>query len=229
MARITSVPRAVTVPSMVPEISASSTSTAPRNMPPGAIDSSMAWIIWASTMPWTSSRSASWIEPWTLMPRPITMVRRSAEARRGWPFWPDWGWVPPGWGAAGNGGRLIGGASFGGAGRKGGTPRPESVGRAGRVGAAAGFGGSAGGSSGLRRLNTVGSDPESEARLLGYHAPPRPDNPDAGSIRAAKGPAPRTWTMAARPSTGANRFSPGTSPAAATSPPWAKITSRRWR
>ena len=49
-----------------------------------ATDSSVAWIIWLSTVPSTTRRSASLTVPCRLMPRPTTSVRRSAvEGRAG--------------------------------------------------------------------------------------------------------------------------------------------------
>ena len=132
VARTIRLPRAVTVPSMVPPISASSTSTAPLKTPPWVMDTSVACSRVASTKPSTTRRSASWMVPWTLMPRPTTKVRRSVGSRgagraggiagRGTvPL--AGGGFEAGWG---KGGRDMGVASLGGAGRKGGTPRPLS-------------------------------------------------------------------------------------------------------
>ena len=56
-------PRAVSVPSIVPAISASSTSISPLKMPPGDMASSVAWIMVASTVPSTTRRSASCTVP----------------------------------------------------------------------------------------------------------------------------------------------------------------------
>src|ERR1700733_12548655 len=155
VARTTSEPRAVSVPSIVPAISASSTSTSPLKMPPGEIASSVAWIMLASTVPSTTRRSASCTVPCTLIPRPTTRVRRSPGSRAGERTGGKPGRAPlagggaqdggggertggkPGRaplaggaakpvGAGESGGRDMGCASFGGAGRNGGTPRPVS-------------------------------------------------------------------------------------------------------
>src|SRR5271166_7211986 len=68
---------------MVPAISASSTSTSPLNTPPWLIESSVAYILVASTVPSTTTRSACSAVPWRLMPRPTTRVRRSPGAAAG--------------------------------------------------------------------------------------------------------------------------------------------------
>ena len=88
----------------------------------GAIESSLAWIMLASTVPSTTSRSASCTVPWTLIPRPTTSVRRSAESRTagrlGISPGRAVGFAVGGVTAEGeNGGRDMAGASFGGAGR----------------------------------------------------------------------------------------------------------------
>ena len=74
-------PRAVSVPSIVPAISTSSTSISPLKTPPGEMASSVAWIMVASIVPSTTRRSASWTVPWRLIPRPTTRVRRSDGSR----------------------------------------------------------------------------------------------------------------------------------------------------
>ncbi len=132
-ARTTSEPRAVNVPSIVPAISASSTSISPLNIPPGDIASSVAWIMLASTVPSTTSRSASCTVPCTLIPRPTTNVRRSdgsrdGERAGGRPGRGPAGGTTCGPGAVVNGGRDMVCASCDWAGRKGGTPRPVSIG-----------------------------------------------------------------------------------------------------
>ena len=81
VARTVRLPRAVSVPSIVPAISTSSTSISPLNTPPGEMASSVAWIIVASTVPSTTRRSASCTVPCTLIPRPTTSVRRSDGSR----------------------------------------------------------------------------------------------------------------------------------------------------
>ena len=107
-------------------------------MPPGEIASSVAWIMVASTVPSTTSRSASCTVPWTLMPRPTTNVRRSDGSRvvgriGGRPGRPPGAGVGGGAGVVVNGCRDMVCTSCGWAGRKGGTPRPLSTGPAGRA------------------------------------------------------------------------------------------------
>ncbi len=85
------------VPSNRPAISASSTCTSPRNTPVCVTESSAAWIIWLSTVPSTTRRSASETVPWSEMPRPTTSVRRSSGSGFGASVRPA---APPGRAAA---------------------------------------------------------------------------------------------------------------------------------
>ena len=140
------------------------------------IASSVAWIMVASTVPSTTRRSASCTVPCTLMPRPTTRVRRSDGSRATGRIGGRAGRAPTG-GTACGAGAVVNGCrdmictSCGWAGRKGGTPRPLSVGLIGAPGKASvsswsGIDRPAGkavpgsvacGSSGLRRLNTGAS------------------------------------------------------------------------
>ncbi len=75
-------PVAVSVPSKVPAISASSTCTSPLNTPEWLMTSSCACSSWLSMVPSMTSFSASVTVPCRLMPLPISRVRRSAASAR---------------------------------------------------------------------------------------------------------------------------------------------------